>query len=74
MWLDAPWYPDDDFAFTMYAARTQQIEDFINALAVTSDPNDYSNQCAAAECAGLDLNSLTSDEINYIESEVARCL
>lgn len=74
MWLDAPWYPDDDFAFTMYAAHTQQIEDFIDALAATSDPNDYSNQCAVAECVGLNLNSLTSDEIKYIESEVSRCL
>lgn len=59
-------------AFNAYAFHQQQIEDFINALAATNDPNDYSNQCAAAQCAGLDPNTLTSDEIEYIEREVAK--
>lgn len=71
------WAPDHrskvvNVAFSAYACHQQQIEDFIDALAATSDPNDYSNQCAAAECAGLDPNSLTSDEIEYIEREVAK--
>lgn len=71
------WAPDrhssiNNLAFSAYAYHQQQIEDFINALAATSDPNDYSNQCAAAQCAGLDPNSLTSDEIKYIEREVAK--
>ena len=70
------WAPDYrnkvvNVAFSAYAFHQQQIEDFINALAATSDPNDYSNQCAAAQCAGLDPNTLTSDEIEYIEREVA---
>ena len=71
------WAPDrhssiNNLAFSAYAFHQQQIEDFINALAATSDPNDYSNQCAAAQCAGLDPNTLTSDEIEYIEREVAK--
>lgn len=71
------WAPDrhssiNNLAFSAYAFHQQQIEDFINALAATSDPNDYSNQYAAAQCAGLNLNTLTSDEIEYIEREVAK--
>lgn len=71
------WAPDrhtsiNNLAFSAYAFHQQQIEDFIDALAATSDPNDYSNQCAAAQCAGLDPNTLTSDEIEYIEREVAK--
>ena len=58
--------------FEFFAMRQQGIEDFIDALAATSDPNDYSNQCAAAQCAGLDPNTLTSDEIEYIEREAAK--
>lgn len=72
--IDPPWCQSsmERLAFNAYAYRQQQIEDFINALAATSDPNDYSNQCAAAQCAGLDPNTLTSDEIEYIEREVAK--
>lgn len=71
------WAPDNrnkvtNVAFSAYAFHQQEIEDFINALAATSDPNDYSNQRAAAQCSGLDVNSLTSDEIDYIEREVAK--
>ena len=71
------WAPDrhssiNNLAFSAYTFHQQQIEDFINALAATSDPNDYSNQCAAAASAELDLNTLTSYEIAYIESEVAK--
>ena len=62
----------EHLAFNAYAFHQQQIEDFINALAATSNPNDYFNQCAAAQCAGLDPNTLTSDEIEYIEREVAK--
>ena len=71
------WAPDHrnktvNVAFSAYAFHQQQIEDFIDALASTSDPNDYSNQCAAAQYTGLDLDTLTSDEIEYIEKETAK--
>ena len=60
------------FPFEFFAMRQQEIEDFIDALAATSDPNDCSNQCAAAMCAKLDLGSLTSNEVYYIEREVSK--
>lgn len=64
--------PMEQTAFNAYAYRQQQIEDFINALAATADPNDYSNQCAAALCANLNMDSLTFAETDYIELEVAK--
>ena len=71
------WAPDrhsfiNNLAFSAYAFHQQQIEDFINTLAATSDPNDYSNQCAVSQYTGLDLDTLTYDEIEYIERETAR--
>ena len=62
----------EQLAFNAYASRQQQIEDFINALAATKDPNDYNNQWAAALCTNLNMSSLTADEIDYIEREVAK--
>lgn len=59
-------------AFNAYAYHQQQIEDFIDVLAASDDPNDYHNQHAAAMCVDLDMNSLTSDEVKYIEREVAK--
>jgi hypothetical protein len=61
-------------AFGAYSYHQQQIEDFINALAATPDPNDYTCQRAAYEYARLDPDSLTQDEWNYIEREVAKRL
>lgn len=71
------WAPDhhtsvDNLAFSAYAFHQQEIEDFIEVLAATDDPNDGNNQIAAARCIGLDPRSLTSDEIKYIEREVAK--
>lgn len=71
LWAPAYRSKATNVAFSAYAYHQQEIEDFIDALAATSDPNDYSNQCAAAQYSGLDVNSLTSDEIDYIEREVA---
>lgn len=71
------WAPDHrnkviNVAFSAYAFHQQQIEDFINALAETNDPNDFDNQSAAALAANLNIDSLTVQERNYIESEVAK--
>ena len=60
------------FSFEFFAMRQQEIEDFIDALITTSDPNDYFNQRAAAMYVRLDLDSLTSDEVEYIEREVSK--
>ena len=62
----------ENVAFSAYAFHQQEIDDFIEVLAATDDPNDRANQYAAARCVGLDPNSLTSDEIKYIEREVAK--
>lgn len=62
----------EHLAFNAYAVRQQQIEDFINMLAATSDPNDYDNQWTVALCANLNMSSLSDDEIKYIEREVSR--
>lgn len=72
--LEAPWYANDvnNFGFTMYAAAQQAIEDYINALARSYDPNDLDIQNEEAERAGITLNALSNSEIEYIEIEVAK--
>jgi hypothetical protein len=62
----------EHLAFNAYAYHQQGIEDFINYLVSAGDPNDFYAQRAAAQAAHLDMNSLTSDEIEYIEREVAK--
>ena len=59
-------------AFNAYAYHQQKIEDFINTLAAFDNPNESANQYAAAQMVELNINSLTSDEIDYIEREVAK--
>ena len=73
--ITSPCHPENaicNTAFSAYAYRQQQIEDFINALASTNNPNDYGNQSTAALVSNLNISSLTSDEVQYIESEVAK--
>ena len=60
------------FDFIYFSYRRQKINDFIEALAGTGDPNNPANQAKAERIAGLNLNDLTSNEIEYIESEVAK--
>ena len=62
----------EHLAFNAYAYHQQEIENFINYLANAGDPNDFYAQRAAAQAANLDMNSLTSNEIEYIEREVAK--
>ena len=72
--ITPPWYRDpiEHTAFNAYAYSQQRIEDFINALAAADDPNDISAQADAAMAANLNINSLTSNERDYIEREVAK--
>jgi hypothetical protein len=58
--------------FLGWMSHQQEIEDFINELAATDDPNDESNQLRASYRTGIHLNRLTNDEIAYIEKEVAK--
>ena len=64
--------PMEQTAFNAYAYRQQQIENFVSYLARTNDPNDFGNQSTAALAANLNLGSLTRQEREYIESEVAK--
>ena len=64
--------PMQQTAFNAYAYNQQRLENFINYLASTDDPNDFDNQSAAALAANLNIGSLTAQERNYIESEVAK--
>ena len=72
--ISPPWYrnPVEHTAFNAYAYSQQTIENFINALAASPDPNDWATQCELAEAANLNLDSLTRAEREYIEREVAK--
>lgn len=72
--INPPWFQDpiEQTAFNAFAYHQQNIEDFIDTLAASDDPNDYSNQYAAARSANLDVNSLTAQEREYIEREVTK--
>ena len=71
-----------NFPFMMYAAeqegdistRTGKIRKFIKLLALTPDPNDVEKQYKLAMICELDTNSLTANEINYIEREGSRLI
>ena len=56
----------------IYTYHQQKIEDFINALAASPDPNDYSAQREIAWSVGVRMDDLTDAEIDYIEREVAK--
>lgn len=56
--------------FMSWACHKEEIEDFIEVLSATDDPNDRTNQYEAARCVGLNFNLLTSDEVKYIENRV----
>ena len=71
------WTPDcrcdmNNTAFSAYAYHEQQIEDFIEALAASPDPNDGAAQVRIAASIGISPNSLTPDELRYIEREVEK--
>lgn len=71
------WAPDrrtsiNNKAFSAYAMRQQEIEDLIEALAATDNPNDYATQLSIYKALEFDSDTLTTDEVNYIEREVPR--
>lgn len=72
------WAPDcrspvNNTAFSAYAFREQQITDIIQQLSVTDDdPNDFLVQQKIFSEIGVDSDSLTNQEITYIEREVSR--
>lgn len=62
----------ETLAFNMYAERQCRIEQAIDILARTSDPNSYIAQNAAFQQAGLSINELSISERNYMEKEIAK--
>lgn len=80
--IDAPWYRDpiETTAFNLYAmdeeglfsTREEKIQKVIDYLISFPDPNNKFIQEQAFISAKLDINSLTLDEVNKIETEVSR--
>jgi hypothetical protein len=62
----------EDFLFMVYACEEQKKEDFINALANESDPDDPMVQDAIAYNLGIDFGTWSKWDWEYIESEVAK--
>ena len=73
----------DDRAFTLYAmeqsgdlpTRRGKINNIIN-LMVAAGPecNNFEVQCAIYDTVGFDSDTLTNQEVKYIEEEVAKRL
>ena len=55
-----------------YAMRFSLIDNFITQLVLADDPNDTMTQRTIARIVGLNPDSLTDGEIEYIEQEAAR--
>ena len=71
------WAPDhrtsiNNKAFSAYAMRQQKIEDLIEALAAADNPNDYATQFSIYKALDFDSDTLTTDEVDYIEREASR--
>lgn len=66
----------ENCAFTCYAMRQEEIEQVID-LMVAAGPdrcNDFDIQCSIYKQVGIDSDTFTDEEIEYIEREVARKL
>lgn len=62
----------EDRAFSCYTMRQQQIDEVVNLLAATEDPNDFETQCRIYDEVGIDSDTFTENEIQFIIREVAR--
>lgn len=69
-----------DPAFCLYAmecegdlpTRQGKINKVIKILAAVPDPNDFEVQCMAYDYAGLNSDTLSPVEIQYMENEIAK--
>jgi hypothetical protein len=59
-------------AFSSYAMHQQKIEDVINFLAEAKEPECIYTQTFIFQRVDLDSDTLTTDEVKYIEREVSR--
>lgn len=70
--LTAPWFPDDSPEFSGFAHRTSQLDEVARLLAREADPNDFEVQCRIYDEVGINSDTFTDEEINYIIKEVQR--
>lgn len=73
------WAPDNrskvvNTAFSAYAYHQSAIDDYVNLLAAADDPNDPYTQTSLLYQVGLTPDTLTSEDMNYIEREVSERL
>ena len=61
-----------DFLFMIYACEEQKKEDFINALANEPDPNDPIVQESIAYELGIDFDTWSKWDWDYIQREVEK--
>ena len=61
-----------DFLFMIYACEEQKKEDFINALANEPDPNDPIIQESIAYELGIDFDTWSKWDWEYIQREVEK--
>ena len=54
--------------------REGKINKVIKLLAASDNPNDFATQCAIYDAVGIDSDTFTEQEVEYIQKEVARCL
>ena len=79
------WAPDhrnhmNNTAFSLYAmenegdlpTRRGKIERVIKELLASDNPGDFQDQSNIYDKVGIDSDTFTDEEINYIETEVAR--
>ena len=61
-----------DFLFMVYACEEQKKEDFINALANEPDPNDPIIQESIAYELGIDFDTWSKWDWEYIQRKVEK--
>ena len=61
-----------DFLFMIYACEEQKKEDFINALANEPDPTDPMAQDAIAYELGIDFDTWTKWDWEYVQKEIEK--
>lgn len=60
-----------DFLFSLYAFHTQALDDAINEIARSKDISPETVE-HILQAYGLNIDHLTTYELDYIESEVAK--
>lgn len=79
--FQAPWCcPEENTEFLLYAMecegdlfiRQSKINKVIKLLAAAEDPNNFETQCRIYDEVGINSDTFTEDEVQFIIREVAR--